>query len=201
METSENLPLDMAEFALTLITTRQTILPRWLVAPGPTDEQIETLFACAAAAPDHGELMPWRFVIVPPGRRLALADCFGQALLERDGSATAEQIEQARQKAFRAPFVALAVARLDTSSDPLIDPLEQMVSVGAAIQNILLCGHSMGLGCSLTGGQAMCSKVLRQLFQLTEGEQALCCINVGTVTQRKPARLHPPMARFVTSLG
>jgi hypothetical protein len=58
----------------------------------------------------------------------------------------------------------------------------------------------MGFGCSLTSGQAMRSGTLRELFQLTEGEQAACCINVGTVVKRKPARLRPDVSAFVTSL-
>ncbi len=192
-------PSDDASFALTLITTRQNILPKRLALPGPSAEQVNDMFRAAAAAPDHGEVMPWRFVLVPLDKRALLANAFGQALIERDAAATPEQIEQAREKAFRAPFLALAIARLGPC-EPDIDPLERMVSVGAAIQNFLLCAHSMGFGCSLTSGQAMRSNALRQLFQLAEGEQAVCCINVGTVVKRKPVRLRPDVAAFVTSL-
>ncbi|MDO8318210.1 nitroreductase [Rhodoferax sp.] len=190
---------DLAAFALTLITSRQNILPKRLAAPGPSDAQVNDMFLAAASAPDHGMVMPWRFVLVPSSRRAVLADAFGLALAERDASATPEQIEQAREKAFRAPFLALAIARLGPS-EPDIAPLERMVSVGAAIQNFLLCAHSMGFGSSLTSGQAMHSAALRQLFALTEGEQAVCCINVGTVIKRKPARLRPDVAAFVSSL-
>ncbi|MDP2679985.1 MAG: nitroreductase [Rhodoferax sp.] len=190
---------DLAAFALTLITSRQNILPKRLAAPGPSDAQVNDMFLAAASAPDHGMVMPWRFVLVPSSRRAVLADAFGLALAERDASATPEQIEQAREKAFRAPFLALAIARLGPC-EPDIAPLERMVSVGAAIQNFLLCAHSMGFGSSLTSGQAMHSAALRQLFALTEGEQAVCCINVGTVIKRKPARLRPDVAAFVSSL-
>lgn len=190
---------DLAAFAMTLITSRQNILPKRLAAPGPSEDQVNNMFRAAAAAPDHGELAPWRFVLVPDAKRATLAQAFGQALVERDANATPEQIEQAREKAFRAPFLALAIARLG-HCEPDIDPLERMVSVGAAIQNFLLCAHSMGFGSSLTSGQAMKSAALRQLFALTEGEQAVCCINVGSVIKRKPARLRPDMAAFVSSL-
>ncbi len=195
----DTIPSDEASFALALITSRQNILPKRLAAPGPSAEQVNDMFRCAAAAPDHGVVMPWRFVLVPDDKRALLADGFGQALMARDASATPEQIAHAREKAFRAPFLALAIARLGPC-EPDIDPLERMVSVGAAVQNFLLCAHSMGFGSSLTSGQAMRSGELRQLFQLSEGEQAVCCINVGTVVKRKPARLRPDVAAFVTSL-
>jgi nitroreductase len=199
MPESSDSHADLAPFALTLITSRQNILPKRLAEPGPTAEQVNGMFRCAAAAPDHGVVRPWRFVLVPQDKRDALADVFGQALKERDADATVEQIEQARQKAFRAPFLALAIARLGVS-EPDIDPLERMVSVGAAIQNFLLCAHSMGFGSSLTSGQAMKSHALRHLFQLSEGDHAVCSINVGTASVRKPTRLRPEVTAFVSSL-
>ncbi|MBP6006743.1 MAG: nitroreductase family protein [Rhodoferax sp.] len=190
---------DLAAFALALITSRQNILPKRLADPGPTPEQVDAMFCCAAAAPDHGMVMPWRFVVVPKDKRAELAEAFGQALRERDAGATEAQVAQARDKAFRAPFLALAIARLGPC-EPDIDPLERMVSVGAAIQNFLLCAHSMGFGSSLTSGQAMRSGAFRRLFQLAVGEHAVCGINVGTVTKRKPVRLRPEVATFVTRL-
>ncbi len=198
-DTTSPIGAELAAFALTLITTRQNILPKRLAAPGPSVAQVQDMFLAAAAAPDHGVVMPWRFVLVPEDKRGVLADVFGQALRERDASATPEQVAQACEKAFRAPFLTLAIARFGPC-EPDIDPLERMVSVGAAIQNFLLCAHSMGFGSSLTSGQAMRSNALRQLFDLTDGEQAVCCINVGTVIKRKPARLRPAVAAFVSSL-
>jgi nitroreductase len=199
MTESHSSSSELTAFALTLITSRQNILPKRLAEPGPTEAQVDDMFRCAAAAPDHGIVMPWRFVLVPRDKREALASAFGQALTERDAGATVEQIEQAREKAFRAPFLALAIARLGVC-EPDIDPLERMVSVGAAIQNFLLCAHSMGFGSSLTSGQAMRSDALRYLFQLSDGEHAVCGINVGTASKRKPTRLRPEVAAFVSSL-
>jgi len=188
-----------ASLALTLITSRQSILPRRLADPGPTSAQIEEMFEAAAAAPDHGEIRPWRFVLVPPDRRADLGSAFAQALAERDPGATPEQLAQARDKALRAPFVALVIARLG-KSEPEIDELERMVSLGAAVQNVLLMAHSFGLGAGLTGGLALRSSAIRQLFDLQDGEHAICCLNVGTALHRKPARLRPAVDSFVSSL-
>lgn len=182
-----------------LISSRQSILPKRLFAPGPSPQQTEQLFAAAAAAPDHGELTPWRFVLVPDGRRADLADVFAQALRERDTSATQEQLSAARDKAFRAPWLALAVARLGPR-DPDIAAVERLVSLGCAIQNILLRAHSLSFGSGLTSGQAMTATPLRSLFGLQPDEQAVCFINVGTVTRRKAPRLRPAPFEFVSSL-
>ena len=85
------------EWAEALIHGRRTVLPKRLAAPGPDAMQLQRILGAAAAAPDHGELLPWRFVIVPDTARTALADAFAQALRERDGTATEEQLAQARE--------------------------------------------------------------------------------------------------------
>jgi nitroreductase len=195
----ESYESELTRSTIHLITSRQNVSPKRLIAPGPSDDQMTTMFLAAAAAPDHGEIVPWRFVVVSAEKRELLADAFAQALLERDAEATEAQLATAREKAFRAPFLAVAIAKLGPS-DPDIDPLERMVSVGAAVQNILLTAHSMGFGCGLTSGQAMRSSPLRRLFDLGEGEHAICCINVGTVLKRKPMRLRPDVSSFVSKL-
>ena len=188
-----------AGYADELITSRQNISPKRLVEPGPNQDHLKQIFKAAAAAPDHGLLTPWRFVIVPNEKRSTLAEVFAVALIDRDPSATLEQIESAREKAHRAPFLMLAVARLG-ACEPPTPPLERMVSVGAAIQNSLLSAHSLGFGSSLTSGQAMQSPRMRNLFQLGEGEEPVCFVNIGTVTKRKIPRLRPEPSSFVSSL-
>ena len=71
-------------FAQTLIASRQNISPKRLVEPGPDGSQLAAVFEAAAAAPDHGLLCPWRFVLVPAHRREDLAEVFALALLDRD---------------------------------------------------------------------------------------------------------------------
>lgn len=182
-----------------LITSRQNVSPKRLVEPGPSPEQLARVFRAAAAAPDHGLLRPWRFVLVPENRRADLAEVFALALIDRDPGATVEQIESAREKAERAPLLMLVVARLGRC-EPDIPVLERMVSVGCAVQNILLTAHSMSYGSSLTSGQAMRSIRMGRLFQLEEAEEAICFVNIGTVSKRKMPRLRPDGDSFVSSL-
>ena len=185
----------------TLIGSRQTVLPKRLVEPGPSVEQLDALCSLAAAAPDHGLLTPWRFIIVPAAQRHRLAEVFAQALIDRDPAATPEQINQARDKAHRAPLLMLAVACLGPR-EPDTPMLERMVSMGAAIQNLLLGAHAMGFGAGLTSGQAMGSPRLRDLFALAEGEAAVCCVNIGTATRRSQCAAARPMPeQFVIELA
>ena len=207
---------ELTEFATTLIHSRHNISPRRLGAPGPSSQQLQDILGAAAAAPDHGQLLPWRFVIVPTTERERLANVFGMALVDRDPDASPTQIESAREKAFRSPFLMLALVRLrgamrqrsalggqaqhTEATEEEVNDAERLVSMGCAIQNILLAAHAAGFGTGLTGGQAMHSERLRALFGAGDNEQAVCCINIGTASKHQPSRVRPDVAAFVSSL-
>jgi nitroreductase len=208
---------DLSEFANALIHSRQNVSPRRLDEPGPSPQQLQDILGAAASAPDHGRLMPWRFVIVPMAQRERLAEVFGLALVDRDPGATPAQIENAREKAHRAPFLLLAIARLTDPNKPVemaptlgprhpesseaeVGDAERLVSLGCAVQNIILAAHSAGFGTGLTSGQALASPRLRSLFALQPNEQPVCCINIGSVTKHKPVRLRPAVADYVSEL-
>lgn len=199
------------DYANALIHTRQHVAPRRLVAPGPSAEQLQDILRAAAAAPDHGQLTPWRFVIVPADKRELLAEVFALALQDRDPGATLAQMETAREKAYRSPFLMLAVARLVGSTpekdaqraeagELAVTDAERLVSLGCAMQNLMLVAHALGFGSGITSGQALSSERLRALFDLHEHEHAVCCINIGTVSKGKPERLRPDISAFVSSL-
>lgn len=185
--------------ASALMQSRQNVSPKRLIEPGPSSAQLQALFTLAAAAPDHGLLTPWRFVEVPASKRQQLAEVFALALIDRDPGATSAQIESAREKAHRAPLLLVAIACLGRR-EPDIPALERMVSMGAAIQNLLLGAHALGFGSGLTSGQAMASPRLRDLLSLADGEQPVCCVNIGTVSKAKPGRVRPQADVFFQTL-
>jgi nitroreductase len=189
----------MHSLVSTLLQSRQTILPKRLVAPGPDDQQLANLLHAAGSAPDHKQLTPWRFVLIPPDARGLLAEQFVLALLERDVLALPAEVEQAREKAFRSPLLMLAVVD-GGRGDSQVDLSERIVSAGCAIQNLLLMATAMGFGSALTSGKALKFAGLRKLFDLNPHERALCFISVGTVKSRKPQRLRPSLGDYVQCL-
>lgn len=190
---------DVAGMAAALMQSRQTILPKRLGAPGPNAAELAKILSAAAHAPDHGQLLPWRFVLVPEGSRPLLAHVFAQALLERDPVATPEQAEQAREKAYRSPVLLLVVVEA-VRGDADVDLAERTVSAGCAVQNMLLMATAQGYGSALTSGKALKADSLRALFQLTASEQALCFVSIGTVKSRKAARVRPAVSAYVSTL-
>jgi len=191
---------EAAALAAQLMQARQTILPKRLGAPGPDAHQLQAIVAAAAHAPDHGQILPWRFVLVPQAQRARLADVFADALLERDAAALPEQVEQAREKAHRSPVLLLLIVD-GQRGDPEVNLNERILSAGCAVQNLLLMATALGFGSALTSGKALQSDGLRALFGLQGGEHALCFVSLGTVLSRKGARVRPGPADYLTFLG
>ncbi len=185
--------------AATLMQARQTVLPKRLGAPGPDEAQLRAIVGAAAHAPDHGQLLPWRLVRVPPAQRSLLAEAFAAALQERDPQASAEQLEQAREKAYRAPELLVLVVD-GTKGDAGIGLYERILSAGCAVQNVLLMATALGFGSALTSGKAMQSAALRSLLGLGPQDHALCCVSLGTVLARKGARVRPQTDDFLQTL-
>lgn len=184
---------------LKLIHSRQHISPKRLGDPGPDADQVEMILGAAGAAPDHGLLIPWRLVIIPRERRHLLAETFADALVERDAGATEEQKQEAREKAYRGALLVLVIARFDATQDS-VHPNERLISAGCAAQNMLLAAHAMGFGAGLSSGRGLNALAMRQLFGLTDQEQPLCFMTVGTVTKSKPPRTRPAMGDYTSTL-
>jgi nitroreductase len=180
-------PAIVACSALTLITSRHSVSPKRLVAPGPCAEQLQAIVHAAGCAPDHALLRPWRLMRIGPMQRDALADVFEQSLLERVPEAGDVARDQAREKAYRAPELLLAVARLRPAHDNVPDA-ERHVALGAALQNLLLAAHGLGFAAMLTSGQALRTFRFARAFRLADGEHAVCFVSIGTPTEVKQRR-------------
>ncbi|MDA8392545.1 MAG: nitroreductase [Actinomycetota bacterium] len=127
-----------------------------LLPPALTEEQLDVLFMAAAAAPDHGTLRPWHFVVLDGPEKERFGDVLVEALEKRCSQTgvqpTQGQLDKERTKLQRAPTViAAAAVNRDSASVPFG---EQLASAAAAAQNMLLAATAMGLGSMWRTGPA-----------------------------------------------
>ncbi|WP_312515152.1 nitroreductase family protein [Massilia sp.] len=181
------------------LAARRHVSLRRLVAPGPDAAQLQRIVEAAAHAPDHGLLLPWRFVLIGQERRADLGDVFAEALLLRDPACGPEALAAARAKAFHAPCLLVAVAR-DNPDAKAIPKSEKLVSLGCAIQNVLVGAQALGFASGLASGNAMDSAGMRRLLRLEATEQAICFIGVGTASSHKAPRARPALDLFFSTL-
>jgi nitroreductase len=108
-------------------------------------------------------------------------------------------MEAAREKAYRSPLLMIAIARLADPGDE-ISTAERLVSLGAALQNLLLGAQALGYGAGLTSGQGITSRAIRALFNTRPNEEPVCFVSIGTPGRLREPRLRPQVEAFCTSL-
>jgi nitroreductase len=173
-----------------LILGRQSVSPKRLIPPGPTDAEIRTMIAAAVTVPDHCGLRPWRFLRIAEAARQSLADLFVEAKRRRVPDADADVFERERDKALRAPVLIAVCARIDPDN-PKVPPGEQFASVGAAIQNVLLAAHALGYGGIMLSGEKTRDPLIRDGFGLGDDEALVGFISLGSAAAAAPRKPRP----------
>jgi len=170
----------MAPEALDTLLSRRSVPALLLGEPGPTAAEVTVALEAAARAPDHGALRPWRFILIrEPAARARLADLCARRMLERDPDTPPRKLDKARNMPRTAPLVIAIAARVQ--SEHKVPELEQLLSTGAAVMNLLNAFHAQGYGAIwLTGGNGYDREIGAQLGVLAE-ERSLGFVYVGTV--------------------
>ena len=112
------------------------------------------------------------------------------ALLRRDPGAGAE-LDRERQKPLRAPLVLVVAAHI--TPGPKIPAVEQVLSAGAAAQNILLACHAMGYGAMWKTGPAAYDAGIKEALGLEAADEIAGFLYIGTPAAgpKAPAPLDP----------
>jgi len=182
--------------ALELLKTRRSIKPIELNGPGPTAAEVETLLTVASRVPDHGKLVPWRFIIFEGEARLAAGAAIVAAFRGKYPEAKPEQAEAERQRLARAPLVIAVVSR--AGPHVKIPEWEQVLSAGAAAMNLVLAAHALGYGASwITEWYAYDRNVLAALG-LKENERIAGFVHIGRPSDKPEDRPRPPLAEIAT---
>lgn len=181
--------------AIELLHTRESATKLGDPAPGAAD--MESIFAAAVRAPDHGRLRPWRFIVIRGQAREAFGELMASAMQARCPDTSPEGLARERAKALRAPLIAVVVAHVrDTARIPEI---EQVLSAGAAAQNIMLAAHALGYGAMWKTGDPAYDDTVKAGLHLNASDQIVGFLYLGTRTVRAaPGAARPKPQDFVT---
>jgi nitroreductase len=154
-------------------------MAKGLSEPGPTPEQLEQLMRAAAHAPDHGRLKPWRFIAVNGAARESFANAVAEAKRDQIPAFTDEQMELEREKIRRSPSILVAgcAVRKDIAKVPEI---EQVIAVGAAVENLLLAANDLGYGVMWKTGAAAYSARVKAAVGLAADDHIVAILHLGT---------------------
>jgi nitroreductase len=147
-----------------------------LVGPGPDGDELDLLLRAATTVPDHGNLRPYRFVVVPEGGQHAFGDALAAAVAEAHPDAPGDKLAKARSKAFLAPCRVVIVSSPRGDRIPL---WEQEITAGCTGYALALAAHALGLGAIWKTAGVLDGTDLRRVLGLEEGERILGWVNVG----------------------
>jgi nitroreductase len=169
------------------LLSRRSVPALHLREPGPLPGQIDVAIDAALRAPDHGALQPWRFVLIRGTARARLSELFVRRLQQREPATPPGKLEKARTMPLTAPLVIAVGAHL--RADHKVPEVEQLLSTGAAVMNLLNAFHAQGYGAIwLTGGNAYDPEVARALgFDAQER-----CLGFVYVGSKPPQDGSPP---------
>src|SRR5688500_7157030 len=114
---------------LEFLRRRRSVPSRLLTTPGPDPDQLMAMLAEAVRVPDHGKLVPWRFLLIQGDARLVLGDLLAARALERDPAAAPAAIEKDRLRFSFAPAIVAVIGRLTPGHKVPVQ--EQLLSGGA----------------------------------------------------------------------
>lgn len=177
---------------LALIESRQSV--GQLTEPAPDAAQLNQAIQAALSAPDHHRLRPWRFLAVRGADRVHMGQVLADALVAQ-GETDLAQLERVRQQPLRAPLIIVCVTRV--TEHPKVPEVEQVLSMGAAVQNMLLMLHAQGFASIWRTGALAESALVQAAFGLSAHEQIAGFIYIGTAVREIPARTALPVAEFL----
>ncbi len=151
-----------------------------LVEPAPNAAQLELAFQAALTAPDHHRLKPTRFIVVSGEQREAFGELLAQAIQDL-GEIDSAQVERVKHHPFRAPLLILAVTQIVEHQK--VPEFEQILSTGAAIQNLLLSLQAQGFASMWRSGAVVESTLLKEKLGLKRSDLISGIIYVGTAAK------------------
>ena len=186
-----------SEPTLKLLAGRRSISANKLGEPGPAPGQLDRILRIAARVPDHRKLAPWRFIVFAGEARARFGARLAEVCAaEEKDTPSAMRLETEAGRFLRAPVVVAVISspRQDQKATP---EWEQVLSAGAACQNLVVAANASGFGtCWITEWYAY-SPGVAKVLELGAAERVAGFIYIGTAQETPEERERPLMADIV----
>ena len=166
---------------LKAIQTRNSV--PLLTDPAPTSEEMSEVYKGALRAPDHAKLRPWKFIEVRGDSRDKLAKIFIDTATALNSDLSENEISKLEKAPHRAPMVIILAANI--KEHPKVPEIEQIISLGAAAQNILLGIHEIGYSAVWRTGNMAFNPEITKFLGLEENFKIIGYLYVGTSTGKE----------------
>jgi nitroreductase len=164
-----------------------------------TREEVETVLAAAALAPNHRLTQPWRFYVLGPEARSAYGLVLGNRKAKKIEDPTAAQaMRDAVAGEHRALPAMLAIAMVENENPEIRE--EDYAAVMMAIENMALAAVELGLGTHIKTGAVMADPAARAAAGVRDGERIVAIVSLGTPAEVPVAKPRTAAADLTTWL-
>jgi nitroreductase len=185
--------------AIELLATRRSVKPIELAGPAPSAVEIDAMLTIASRVPDHGKLVPWRFIVFEGEARHTAGEAIASAFRAKYPDAKPEHVDFERGRLARAPLVIAVVSR--AAPHVKIPEWEQVLSAGASVMSLVLAAHALGFGANwMTEWYAYDRNALEGLG-VKENERIAGFVHIGRPTKPPQDRPRPPLGEIATRFG
>ena len=148
-----------------------------LKGPHPTDDEMRLVYKAALRAADHANLKPSKFIEVKGKGLDRLSSIFQKYAEETINPISPEKLEKYKNAPYRAPMVIIAIS--NTKVHKKVPEIEQILSTGAAVQNMLNAIHAIGFSAIWRTGILALNDTIGKYFDLDINQKILGYIYVG----------------------
>ncbi|CAD2073809.1 nitroreductase [Phocicoccus pinnipedialis] len=154
---------------------------------------VEDIIEAATHAPTHHFTEAWRFIVMEGDSRMPFYNACLSFVEDKYKNVASDEIEKRREKmiskALFAP-TAIAVIYSENKENPRGDYKEDILSIGAAIQNMLLEATAKDIQSIWKTGGVYNSAPVREVFKLEGDEEVIGVIFLGKAALGKiPKRI------------
>lgn len=175
---------------------RRSVLARSMAEPGPGECELEQILRAGMRVPDHGRLTPWRFIVIRGEARARMGQVLGEAYRKAHPDCIDEQVEIESERFERAPLVVAVVSR--TNPAHKIPEWEQILSSGAACQNMLTAALAMGFAAQWITEWPAYNDDVKRALGLEPADRIAGFLYLGTMTEPPAERQRPEYGDIVS---
>jgi nitroreductase len=178
------------------LLTRRSVGQGFLAAPGPSEDELQTLLTIATRVPDHGKLAPWRLVVYSGDARIAVGDRLAEIARKKRPDLDQAGIDIERRQFLPAPLVigVLSTARPHVK----IPEFEQLISAGNVAFNLVHGAYALGYAANWITRWYCFDEEAATMLGAKEGERFVGFVHVGTPTTTIEDRPRPDLSEIVT---
>ncbi len=162
-----------------------------------SEEELRTLIEAALYAPNHKLTKPWRFTILRGEARARLGAAWSTLsarTTDLQGDERDAFLAREAHKPLRAPVIIVVSTR--TVEDPVVAG-EDFAATAAAVQNLLLAAHALGLGAMWRTGEMAYRPEINAHLGLEPGDRIVAFVYLGRPAMAAPKSLPRDVDDFV----